>query len=73
MMQVVFRPEAESELFKAQEWYEACAPGLGYEFARAAEVAVELAIRMTVLSGCVPISFTAEGERETVLSLKVAF
>lgn len=48
MMRVVFRPEAERELFKAQEWYESCSPGLGYEFARAAEVAVELAIRMPI-------------------------
>ncbi len=44
-MQVVFRPEAEQELFEAQDWYESCSPGLGYEFARAVEVAVELAIR----------------------------
>ncbi|MBW1750278.1 MAG: type II toxin-antitoxin system RelE/ParE family toxin [Deltaproteobacteria bacterium] len=45
-MQVVFRPEAEQEIFEAQDWYESCSPGLGYEFARALEVAVELAIRM---------------------------
>ncbi|HIP83629.1 MAG TPA: type II toxin-antitoxin system RelE/ParE family toxin [Desulfocapsa sulfexigens] len=45
-MQVVFRPEAEQEIFEAQDWYESCSLGLGYEFARAVEVAVELAIRM---------------------------
>ncbi len=45
-MQVVFRPEAEQEVFEAQDWYESCSPGLGYEFARAVEVAVELTTRM---------------------------
>ena len=45
-MQVIFRPEAEQEIFEAQDWYESCSPGLGYEFARAVEVAVELATRM---------------------------
>jgi hypothetical protein len=42
-MHVVFRPEAEEELLEAQAWYEARAAGLGLEFARAVDVAVEAA------------------------------
>ena len=45
-MDVIFRPEAETELLEARSWYEACSPGLGFEFARAVEVAVESAVRM---------------------------
>ena len=45
-MQVIFWPEAEQEALAAQEWYESCSPGLGYEFARATEVAVGAARRM---------------------------
>ncbi len=44
-MQAVFRPEAVLEISEAQDWYESCSPGLGYEFALSVEVAVELAIR----------------------------
>jgi len=44
-MLVVFRPEAEQELLEAQAWYESKALGLGFEFARAAEVAVASAFR----------------------------
>lgn len=45
-MQLLFRPEAETELLQAQQWYELQSPGLGYEFARAVEVAVEAIIAM---------------------------
>ncbi len=41
----VLRPEAEQELLAAQAWYESQASGLGFEFARAAEVAVASALR----------------------------
>ncbi len=44
-MLVVLRPEAEQELLEAQAWYESKARGLGFEFARAAEVAVATALR----------------------------
>ena len=44
-MRVLFRPEARIELFDAQDWYEARAPGLGQEFARAFEAAVQSACR----------------------------
>ena len=40
-MQVVLRPEAEQELLDAQVWYESKALGLGFEFGRAADVAVD--------------------------------
>ena len=46
MTEVIFRPEAEAELLDAQAWYESRSPGLGFEFARAVEVAVESALRM---------------------------
>ena len=44
-MLVVLRPEAEQELLEAQAWYESKALGLGFEFARAADVAVASALR----------------------------
>lgn len=44
-MQVFFRPEAEQEILEAQDWYESCSPGLGYEFSRTVEAAVESAGR----------------------------
>jgi plasmid stabilization system protein ParE len=44
-MQVLFRPEARAELLEAQAWYESRAAGLGLEFARAVEAAVESAVR----------------------------
>ncbi len=44
-MQVLFRPEARAELLEAQSWYESRATGLGLEFARAVEAAVESAVR----------------------------
>ena len=45
-MELIFRPEAGAELLEAQAWYEARSPGLGFEFARAVEVAVKSALRM---------------------------
>ncbi|MEW5973358.1 MAG: hypothetical protein AB1713_06350 [Pseudomonadota bacterium] len=44
-MRITLRPEAEDELLQAQAWYESKAPGLGYEFARAADVAISAAWR----------------------------
>lgn len=44
-MRVVFRPEARAEVLEGQAWYESCSPGLGFEFARAVEVAVASAVR----------------------------
>ena len=45
-MRVVFRPEAQRELLEARAWYEERSPGLGFEFARAVDVAVAIAERM---------------------------
>lgn len=45
-MQLVFRPEAKKELLEAQAWYEELSPGLGYEFARAVDAAIERIMRM---------------------------
>jgi plasmid stabilization system protein ParE len=45
-MRVVFRPEAQRELLEARAWYEERSPGLGFEFARAVDVAVAMAQRM---------------------------
>ncbi|HEY9106710.1 MAG TPA: hypothetical protein VIN58_08510 [Roseateles sp.] len=44
-MHVLFRPEARIELFDAQAWYEARALGLGLEFVRAFEAALQSACR----------------------------
>lgn len=44
-MRVTFRPEAERELLLAKSWYESKAPGLGFEFARAADAAFCTALR----------------------------
>jgi plasmid stabilization system protein ParE len=38
---VVFRPEARSELLEARRWYEERIAGLGVEFARAVEAAID--------------------------------
>jgi len=38
---VVFRPEARRELFEARRWYEERIAGLGLEFARAVEGAID--------------------------------
>lgn len=45
-MLLVVRPEAAAELLEAQAWYEQRSPGLGFEFARAADAAVARAVRM---------------------------
>ena len=45
-MQLVFRPEAETELLEAQAWYEARSVGLGFDFACAVDDAVETALQM---------------------------
>lgn len=44
-MRLVFRPEAQEELLEAKAWYEACADGLGMDFARAFESALLNALR----------------------------
>lgn len=44
-MRVQFRPEAKTEALEAKAWYEAHVPGLGYEFARALEAAIQSAVR----------------------------
>ena len=44
-MRITLRPEAERELLQAQLWYESKAPGLGFEFARAADGAIAMAYR----------------------------
>ena len=38
---VVFRPEARAELLDARRWYEERLEGLGRDFARAVEAAIE--------------------------------
>ena len=45
-MRVIFRPQARAELIEARAWYEERSPGLGSEFARAVDSAVERARRM---------------------------
>ena len=45
-MRLVFRPEARQELLEAQAWYELRSPGLGFEFARAVDAALAMALRM---------------------------
>jgi toxin ParE1/3/4 len=56
-MRVQFRPEA----LEAKAWYEAHVPGLGFEFARALEAAIQSAVRN-------PLAFTTvEGECRRVL------
>ncbi len=42
-MRIKFRPEAEKELLEARNWYEAKARGLGREFAKMAEKAINQA------------------------------
>jgi toxin ParE1/3/4 len=45
LMRILFRPEARTEVLEAQAWYEARAAGLGLEFARAVDVAINSAVR----------------------------
>lgn len=40
-MRVVVRVEAREELLAAQIWFEAQSPGLGFDFARAIDAAIE--------------------------------
>lgn len=66
-MQLVFRPEAQRELLEAQAWYEKHSPGLGFEFARAVDVAVARAIRT-------PLAFPSiEGDFRRVLTRKFPY
>ena len=51
-MHLVFRPEAHQELLAAQAWYELRSPGLGFEFSRAVDAALTMALRMPLASGC---------------------
>ena len=44
-MEILFRPEARAEALEAQAWYEARALGLGLEFARSLDAAVNQAAR----------------------------
>ncbi len=44
-MRAVFRPEARAEALEARAWYEARVSGLGLEFARVLEVAIQSALR----------------------------
>lgn len=45
-MRIVFRPEARFEALEAKAWYDDRAVGLGLEFARALEAAVQSIARM---------------------------
>ena len=66
-MQLVFRPEAQKELLEAQAWYEDRSPGLGFEFARAVDVAIARALRM-------PLAFPSiEAEFRHVITRKFPY
>ena len=66
-MQLVFRPEAQKELLEAQAWYEERSPGLGFEFARAIDVAVASALRT-------PLAFPRiEGDFRHVIARKFPY
>lgn len=66
-MLFTFRPEAQRELLEAQSWYETLSPGLGYEFARAVDVAVEKIIRT-------PMAFPRiEGEFRHIVTRKFPY
>ena len=61
-MRLVFRPEAHQELLEAQAWYELRSPGLEFEFARAVDAALAMALRMPLAfprieAECRPILF----------------
>lgn len=56
-MRVVFRPQARAELHEARAWYEDRSPGLGSEFARAVDAAVERALRMPLAFGLIEADF----------------
>jgi len=66
-MQLVFRPEGQKELLEAQAWYEDRSPGLGFEFARAVDVAIARALRM-------PLAFPSiEAEFRHVITRKFPY
>jgi plasmid stabilization system protein ParE len=44
-MYAQFRPEARLEALEAKSWYEERSPGLGLEFARALDAAIQSALR----------------------------
>ena len=56
-MRLVFRPEAQNEILSAQSWYEDRAQGLGLEFARAVDVAVERICRTPAAFACLDAQF----------------
>lgn len=56
-MRLVVRPEAQNELLTAQAWYELQAPGLGLEFARAVDVAVQRLLRMPLAFARIEANF----------------
>lgn len=56
-MRLVFRPEARREILVAQSWYEDRAPGLGLEFARAVDVAVERIHRTPAAFACLEAQY----------------
>ena len=66
-MRVLFRPEARAEARDAKQRYEANVPGLGFEFVRALEVAIQSAIRMPEFFPCI------EGECRRVLMRRFPF
>ena len=49
MRRIVFRPEAETELAEAADWYEARGQGLGADFLRALEAAITTVQRRPTL------------------------
>jgi hypothetical protein len=53
-MRVLFRPEARTKVLEVKDWYEAKVPGLGLEFARVLDAAVQSAARM-------PLAFPSIG------------
>lgn len=66
-MQLLFRPEAQSELLAAQAWYEQRSRGLGFEFARAVDAALARVIRMPLAFPCI------EGEFRHVITRKFPY
>ena len=46
-----FRPQARLEALEAKAWYEDRSPGLGLEFARSLDAAVQSALRMPLAFG----------------------
>lgn len=66
-MQLVVRPEAQTELLDSQAWYEMRSPGLGLEFARAADAAMARALRM-------PLAFSSlEADFRHVILRRIPF